>query len=94
MKKIKGISGLLAKEIKDTMFLKEFSFSDKIIKLAVVPFDYHGPEGHEIRQWPKDVLVCSIKWNTKLSTLVENRGTDGYVTLDIKANKDQYISQF
>jgi len=91
--KVKDLTGLLAEEIKDTLFLKEFSFSDRIYKLALVPSDYHGPEGSNVSQWQEDVIVCSIKWNTNLSNLVENRGNAGYVTLDIKANKDQSISQ-
>jgi|GEM_PF-535511 len=90
---IKDLTSLLAEEIKNELFLKEFSFSEKVFKLALVPSDYHGPEGYNKTQWQDDVVVCSIRWNTNLSNLVENRGNEGYVTLDIKANREQYKSK-
>lgn len=90
-KKVTKILGKLASEVRDQLLLEGFTFSRKIIKVALIPQSYHDESKHDQSQWREDVVVCSINKKTDTSNLVENRGSQGFVTLDIITNKQKYL---
>ncbi len=87
---VQKIIDSLEREVRDLLFLQDFYFSRKIIKLALVPHDFKITPNSESK-WDHDVLVCSIDGRTDIGNLVENRGTFGFVTFNIKENKKQYL---
>lgn len=76
----------IAEEIKNILLLQEFKFSSRTIKLALIPKDF--PNNNN---WDNDILVCSIEGRTKTDNLAENRGTIGFVSLDIIDHKEEYL---
>lgn len=75
----------IAQEISHDLHIEDFKLTHKMFKIALVPKDF--PK----EQWDENVLVCSIDGRTKIDNLVENRGTIGFVTLDILVNRKIYL---